>query len=85
MEIFLPLLLGVVSGFLYNEHLYRSSMSFSVERPKIAFLWRFLILAITTLMVALYWGEGALLIFMASHLFVRVAHTLVRGFRVVRL
>ncbi len=85
MEVVLPLFLGAVSGVIYNEHIYFQSKRSPKMRPLMSFWVRFLVMGMVMLLVAVYLGETALLVFFSSHLLVRMAHTLVRGLKVVRL
>lgn len=84
MEILFSLLLGFLSGLLYNEHIYRQARTFPKRRFLLSFWIRFLPLGILALLVAKLWGSEALLGFILSNLIARFLHTLLRGFVVVR-
>jgi len=84
MELLLSLLLGFVSGLLYNEHIYRQARIFPKRKLFLSFWIRFLPLGLLALLIAKFWGGKALLVFILANLVARFLHTIFRGFVVVR-
>ena len=84
MDLLLPLLLGFLSGLLYNEHIYRQSLKFPRSRPYLSFFVRFSILGTVALAVALIWDAEGLLFFLGGNLAGRFLHTFLRAFVIVR-
>jgi len=84
MEVILSFLLGSLTGFIYNEHLYRQARRF----PKTGFLYsfwmRFLFLFAVAFPVAYFLGADALLAFALGNLILRFLHTFLRAFVFVR-
>ncbi len=84
MAILISFLLGLVSGALYNEHIYRQSLSFPESRPILGFTLRLGITAVVGIFVAVVFGSNGLLAFAGGNLLGRLIHTAVRGLLVVR-
>jgi len=84
MEFLLSLLLGFISGLLYNEHIYRQARGFPKRKLLLSFWIRFLPLGILAFLIAKFWGGEALLGFILANLVARFLHTFLRGFVVVR-
>ncbi len=84
MDVLISLLLGFGSGLLYNEHIYRQSLSFPKRNPFLSFWVRLFLLGCVSLGVALQFSEKGLLAFLSANLLARLIHTLLRGFVIVR-
>jgi len=84
MEALISLLLGFVSGLLYNEHIYRQAVRFPRRSPFLSFWFRLSLLGGITLAVALHFSATGLILFLTANLLARLLHTLLRGFVIVR-
>ncbi|WP_457600292.1 N-ATPase subunit AtpR [Hydrogenivirga sp.] len=82
MELFISFVVGVVTGLVYNEHLYRQARNFPNSSPMMGFWLRLLFTGVIALILAERFGAKALLLFLAGNLVARFLHTLVRGFAV---
>jgi len=84
VEILLLFLFGLLSGILYNEHIYRRSLLFPRSNPLTSFLLRFSLLGVALFLVAKVGGAEALLSFVGGNLVGRFVHTFLRAFLTVR-
>jgi len=84
VETLLSLLVGFLSGVLYNEHIYRQSIKFPKSNPFHSFLIRLFLLGAVAAYVAKMGGVEALLAFLGGNLAGRFLHTLLRAFVIVR-
>ena len=84
MDQALPVLIGLVTGVLYNEHIYQQSVRFPRRVLILSFWVRFSLLSLVTIGVALAFGGAGLVAFTVSTLAARILHTLFRSFVAVR-
>ncbi len=83
MELILSFLLGSFLGLLYNELIYRQARRFPSRNLLYTFWFRFVILFVLALSVALLYGVHGLLSFALGNLIFRFLHTLFRTFILV--
>ncbi|RLJ71366.1 hypothetical protein BCF55_1666 [Hydrogenivirga caldilitoris] len=84
MEFLLSFTAGILTGLLYNEHIYRQATNFPKSNPLKGFWLRLTLTGLVALVIAKSWGAQALLTFVAGNLLARLVHTFLRGFPVVR-
>ncbi len=84
MEFPISFIAGMITGLLYNEHIYRQSMRFPGSRPASGFCLRLILTGAVALLIADILGAKYLLAFLAGNLLARLLHTLFRGFLIVR-
>ena len=74
----------MITGLLYNEHIYRQSVRFPKSKPISGFWIRLILTGIVALLIAETLGAKHLLVFLGGNLLARLLHTLFRGFLIVR-
>ncbi|HIQ31568.1 MAG TPA: hypothetical protein EYH49_05355 [Aquifex aeolicus] len=74
MELSLSFLVGLVSGALYSEHLYRQTRKFPRSNPLASFMFRLTLLGVVGVWIAQGWGVEHLLSFFAGNLAGRFMH-----------
>ncbi len=78
----LAILVGIVAGFLYTEHIYKQSRIFPKRRLLLSFWVRFVILGVVGVAVLKLLGIYGFLFFSAGFLISLFLNTLRRGIRI---